>query len=259
MVDVPAIALADDVSMPMIGLGTAGLRGRDGYTAMRRALDLGYRHIDTATAYDNEAEVGRAVRDSAVDRADVFLTTKLPPERAGDGPAVLSESLRALSVEYVDLWLIHWPPDGTASVPTWQALIAAQKAGHVRAIGVSNYSIAQIDELVAATGVTPAVNQIPWSPRRYDASELAAHESRGVAVEGYSPLKGTDLHDPRLRSVADRVGATPGEVVLRWHLAHGITVIPKSSNAQRLEANLHAAELPMTADEVEAIDALAAR
>lgn len=257
MTDLPRVPLSGDVQLPMIGLGTAGLLGHDGYLAVRHALDLGYRHLDTATAYDNEAEVGRALRDAGVDRAEVFITTKLPPERAGEAPAVLDESLRALGVDDVDLWLIHWPPNGTASVPTWRALIDAQQAGTVRAIGVSNYSIGQLDELTAATGITPAVNQIPWSPRRHDPALLAAHRTRGIAVEGYSPLSGTDLRDAVLRGIAGDHEATTAQVVLSWHLAHGITAIPKSADRQRQQSNLSAGGLTLTDQEIEAIDRLA--
>jgi diketogulonate reductase-like aldo/keto reductase len=253
----PTVTLPGDLIMPMIGLGTAGLLGHDGYDALRSALDAGYRHVDTATAYRNEAEVGRALRDSGIDRADVFVTTKLPPERAGEPTAVLDESRHALGVDHVDLWLIHWPPNGTASVPTWRALIAAQERGAARAVGVSNYSIDQIDELIQATGVAPAVNQIPWSPAQHEPARLEAHRTRGVAVEGYSPLNGTDLHDPVLLGIADAHGVTAAEVVLAWHLAHGIIVIPKSGNTQRLTSNLRAGDLTLTEQDVQAIDQLA--
>ncbi|MEV6495072.1 aldo/keto reductase [Actinoplanes sp. NPDC051633] len=257
MVDIPTASLAGDVRMPMVGLGTAGLVGDAGYSAMRHALDIGYRHLDTATAYDNEAEVGRALRDSGVAREAVFITTKLPPERAGDASAVLTKSLRALGVHQVDLWLIHWPPDGQACAPAWRALIAARESGAARAIGVSNYGIGQLDELAAATGVVPAVNQIPWSPARHDPAMLAAHRSRGIEVEGYSPLNGTDLDDPALTRIADAHGATTAQVVLSWHLTHGITVIPKSGSAERQRANFRAGELSLTDDEVRAVDRLA--
>jgi diketogulonate reductase-like aldo/keto reductase len=257
MVDIPTASLAGDVRMPMVGLGTAGLAGDDGYSAMRHALDIGYRHLDTATAYDNEAEVGRALRDSGVAREDVFITTKLPPDLAGEASAVLTESLRALGVDQVDLWLIHWPPDGRARVPAWRALIAARESGAARAIGVSNYGIDQLDELTAATGVVPAVNQIPWSPAQHDPALLAAHRSRGIAVEGYSPLNGTDLDDPALTRIADAHGATTAQVVLSWHLTHGVTVIPKSGSAERQRSNFRAGELSLTDDEVRAVDRLA--
>jgi diketogulonate reductase-like aldo/keto reductase len=251
------VELVDDVHMPVVGLGTAGLLGERGYAAVRTALDAGYRSIDTATAYRNEAEVGRALRDSGVDRSAVFVTTKLPPERAGHETAVLDASLRALGVEHVDLWLIHWPPGGRAAVATWEAFLAAREAGKVRAVGVSNYDLAQVDELTAATGVAPAVNQVPWSPRHHDPATLTASRERGVVVEGYSPLRGTDLADPALTAIARAHGVSAAQVVLRWHLHHGIVVIPKSADPARQRTNLDLDGFALAPDELAAIDALA--
>jgi diketogulonate reductase-like aldo/keto reductase len=251
------VELADDVHMPMVGLGTAGLLGERGYAAVRTALDAGYRSIDTATAYRNEAEVGRALRDSGVDRSAVFVTTKLPPERAGHETAVLDASLRALGLEHIDLWLIHWPPGGRAAAATWEAFLAAREAGKVRAVGVSNYDLTQVDELSAATGVVPAVNQIPWSPRHHDPATRAASRERGVVVEGYSPLSGTDLADPALTAIAGAHGVSAAQVVLRWHLHHGIVVIPKSGDPGRQRTNLDLDGFALAPDELAAIDALA--
>ena len=238
MTDIPVVDLGRGVAMPMVGFGTWQLGGQRGYQAIRSALDVGYRHIDTATMYRNESEVGRAIRDSSLDRGDVFITTKLPPGNAGRARATLSESLTALGTDHVDLWLVHWPPRGRASVPLWREFLALRDEGLCRSVGVSNYSIAQIDELIAATGERPAVNQIPWSPARYDPALLAAHADRGVHVEGYSPLKGTRLRDPVLAEIAARHHVTPAQVVLRWHLELGITVIPKSARRDRIESNL---------------------
>jgi diketogulonate reductase-like aldo/keto reductase len=251
------VELAGAVDMPLVGLGTWQLRGEGGYEAVRYALDVGYRHLDTATAYGNEAEVGRAVRDSGIPREDVFLTTKLPPERAGEVRRTLEESLRALDVAYVDLWLIHWPPGGSASPRAWAEFVAARDDGLARAIGVSNYSVEQIDELRRATGETPSVNQVPWSPEDHDAATLAAHGERGVVLEGYSPLKRSDLRDPVLTGIADRHGVSVPQVVLRWHLEHGIPVIPKSAKRERIAANADIFDFTLAPDEVAAIDALA--
>ena len=187
--------------------------------------------------YGNEAEIGRALRDSGVDRHEVFLTTKLPAGNAGRERETLAASLRGLGTDYVDLWLVHWPPRGGARPMTWREFLAVRDEGLTRAVGVSNYSIAQIDELVGATGQVPAVNQIPWSPRKHDPGLLAAHRDRGVAVEGYSPLKGTDLSDPVLAEIASKHAVTPAQVVLRWHIEHGIVVIPKSEQRERIESN----------------------
>ncbi|GAA5086443.1 diketogulonate reductase-like aldo/keto reductase [Thermocatellispora tengchongensis] len=231
------VKLAGDAEMPMLGFGTWQLRGRQAYEAVRTALELGYRHIDTATMYGNEAEVGRALRDSGLDRGEVFVTTKLPPREAGREREVIARSLRELGTDYVDLWLVHWPPGGRELVPTWREFLAAQERGQARAVGVSNYSLAQIDELTSATGVTPSVNQIPWSPSGHDARLLAGHRERGVVVEGYSSLKATDLRSRTLRDIADRHGVTPAQVVLRWHLEQGIVMIPKSARRERIAEN----------------------
>ncbi len=238
MKDIPVVDLGGGVAMPMVGFGTWQLSGRRGYEAIRTALDVGYRHIDTATMYRNESEVGWAIRDSGLVRGDVFITTKLPPGSAGRARATLSESLTALGTDHVDLWLVHWPPRGRASAPLWREFLALRNEGLCRSVGVSNYSIAQIDELIAATGERPAVNQIPWSPAQYDPALLAAHAGRGVHVEGYSPLKGTRLRDPVLAEIAAKHHVTPAQVVLRWHLELGITVIPKSAHREHIESNL---------------------
>ena len=238
MTDIPVVNLGGGVAMPMVGLGTWQLTGRRGYEAIRYALDVGYRHIDTATMYRNESEVGRAILDSSLDRSDVFITTKLLPGGAGRARATLSESLSALGTDHVDLWLVHWPPRGRASLQLWREFLTLRDESLCRSVGVSNYSIAQIDELIAATGERPAVNQIPWSPAQYDPALLAAHADRGVHVEGYSPLQDTRLRDRVLAEIAAKYHVTPAQVVLRWNLQLGITVIPKSARPERIESNL---------------------
>ena len=256
MTEIPAVDLGGGATMPMVGLGTWQLGGRRAYEAIRYALDAGYRHIDTATMYRNEHEVGRALRDSGLDRGEVFVTTKLQPSDAARARATLSGSLRALDTGYVDLWLIHWPPRRPASVPLWREFRTLRDEGLCRSIGVSNYDIARIDELIAATGEHPAVNQIPWSPARYDPGLLAAHAGRGVAVEGYSPLQRTRLRDPVLAEIAARHQVTPAQVVLRWHLEHGITVIPKSSHPDRIKSNFDLVSFSLTPAEVARLDHL---
>jgi diketogulonate reductase-like aldo/keto reductase len=253
---VPAVDLPGGVPMPMIGFGTWQLRGKAGREALRSALDAGYRHIDTATMYGNEADVGHALAASGLARDKVFITTKLPSGRAGRERATLAASLRALGTSYVDLWLVHWPPPGRILVPVWGEFLALRDEGRARAIGVSNYSLAQIDRLIEATGQAPAVNQIPWSPARYDAALLAGHRERGVAVEGYSPLKGTNLANPVLAKIAAAHGATPAQVVLRWHLEHGVTVLVKSVHPERIASNIEALRFPLDPGEVARIDAL---
>ena len=256
MTDTPVVDLGRNVTMPMVGFGTWQLGGRRAYEAILYALEVGYRHIDTATMYRNQHEVGQAIQDSGLDRGEVFVTTKLPPGNAGRARATLAESLRALETGYVDLWLIHWPPRRQASVPLWREFLVLRDEGLCRHVGVSNYDIAQIDELIAATGEHPAVNQIPWSPSQYDPALLAAHAGRGVAVEGYSSLKGTRLRDPVLVEIAARHHVTPAQVVLRWHLEHGITVIPKSSKPERIKSNFDLFSFSLTPAEVARLDRL---
>jgi 2,5-diketo-D-gluconate reductase A len=256
MTEIPTVDLGGGAVMPMVGFGTWQLSGRRGYDAIRYALDVGYRHLDTATMYRNESEVGQAIRDSGLDRGEVFVTTKLPPSSAGRARATLSESLHALGTDYVDLWLVHWPPRRQESPRLWREFLALRDEGLCRSVGVSNYDIAQIDELIAATGERPAVNQIPWSPSQYDPALLAAHAERGVAVEGYSPLKGTRLRDPALAEIAARHHVTPAQVVLRWHLELGITVIPKSAKPDRIKSNFDLFGFSLTPEEVARINRL---
>jgi 2,5-diketo-D-gluconate reductase A len=254
---VPTVALRGEVAMPMVGFGTWQLGGRQAYAGALAALEIGYRHIDTAMVYGNESDVGRALRDSGVDRDEVFLTTKLPPGSAGREREAIAASLRSLGTDHVDLWLVHWPPRNRALPRTWRELLAVREQGLARAVGVSNYSLAQLDELIADSGEAPAVNQIPWSPRHHDPALLEEHRRRGVVVEGYSPLKNTRLRDRVLTGIAEAHGVTAAQVVLRWHLEHGIPVIPRSSRRERIEENFDLFDFSLSPDEVARIDALA--
>jgi diketogulonate reductase-like aldo/keto reductase len=248
------VDLSNGTAMPLLGIGTWQMNGQEAYDAVRRALDAGYRHIDTATGYGNEDEVGRALRDSGVAREDVFVTTKLPPEHAGRERETIAASLDLLGTDFVDLWLIHWPPNGAAGVDTWRAFLDIQKNGAARAIGVSNYSPAQIDELIQETGTAPAVNQIKWSPHVFDAARLEHSRKRGVVLEGYSPFKAGGLHDPVVAEIAEAHGVTPAQVVLRWHIDHDIVAIPKSVQPERIVSNFDIFGFSLTADEVARID-----
>jgi 2,5-diketo-D-gluconate reductase A len=257
MTDIPVVRMGDGEDIPILGFGTWQLHGRRAYDAVRWALDAGYRHIDTATMYKNEAEVGRAVRDSGLDRADLFLTTKLPPGNAGRERATIEDSLRSLGTDYVDLWLVHWPPRrGGASERVWQAFIGTRDKGLCRSIGVSNYDTAEIDALTAATGVTPPVNQVRWSVREHDPALLEQFRSRGVAVEGYSPLKNTRLSDPVLVRMADAHAVTSAQVVLRWHVQLGIVVIPRSSKQDRIVSNADLFGFSLTGQEMDQLSSL---
>jgi 2,5-diketo-D-gluconate reductase A len=252
-----SIELAFGTKMPMLGLGTWQARGRGAVSAVLRALEVGYRHIDTATAYGNEEQVGQAVAESGVPREEIFVTTKLPPSRAGRERATLEDSLDALGFEYVDLWLIHWPPSGGARPDVWERLLELQAEGLAREVGVSNYSFRQLDELERTTGHLPAVNQIEWSPAMFDRNVLEGHRRRGVQLEGYSPLKTVNLRDPQLVRIAEGHGVTPAQVVLRWHIEHWIVAIPKSTNAERIAENAAIFGFELTPSEVERLDRFA--
>lgn len=255
---IPTTTLRPGVEIPLLGLGTWQAPEAEAYQAVRDALEIGYRHIDTARAYGNEEAVGRAIADSGIDRSEIFLTTKLPPKEVDDAPRIIDESLAMLGLDFVDLWLVHWPPNKEARPDVWQDVIAAQEAGKARAIGVSNYSIAQIDELTAATGVTPSINQIPWSPSDWDSDLVAAHRERDIVVEGYSPFKRTNLDDPVLAEVAAAHGVTPTQVVVRWHLDTGVVIIPKSVHRERIAANVDVLGFQLTEEEIAKVSALTA-
>jgi diketogulonate reductase-like aldo/keto reductase len=253
----PKAADGSLVEIPLLGFGTWQLRGPAAYEAVRDALEAGYRHLDTATMYGNEAEVGRALKDSGVPRDEVFITTKLPPERAGKERATIEASLRALGVDAVDLWLIHWPPNRGRSIKVWREFTALRDAGLTRAIGVSNYDLGEIDQLTADSGERPAVNQIRFGPSLWNARLVAGHRERGVVVEGYSPFKTTNLHDPVLTRIAAAHGVDSARVVLRWHIQREIVVIPKSGTPERIARNAAVGGFALTDQEMAAVDGLA--
>jgi diketogulonate reductase-like aldo/keto reductase len=243
-------------AMPLLGFGTWQIDDSDAPAAVGAALEAGYRHIDTATGYANQRGVGKAIAASGLARDDLFVTTKLPPEHADRVRETIEESLDQLGLDHLDLWLVHWPPNGESRPDVWQQLIQAQQDGLTKAIGVSNYSLTQIDELIAATNVAPAVNQIKWSPVEYDAAFAAGLYDRGVVLEGYSPFKASNLEDPTLVAVAEAHDVDAAQVIVAWHVAHGFVVIPKSSNPERIRSNAAGATVTLSDDEVERIDAL---
>jgi 2,5-diketo-D-gluconate reductase A len=251
----PAAALASG-RMPLLGFGTWQISNREASQATADALQAGYRHIDTATMYQNESGIGKALASAALPRESVFVTTKLPPAHAGRERRTLGESLTKLGLDFIDLWLVHWPPNGQAAPGVWQQFIRAQQEGLTKAIGVSNYSLRQIDELIQVTGVVPQVNQIRWGPPLYDAAIVSGLQQRGVVLEGYSPFKVSNLKDPTLVSIATRHDATAAQVIVAWHIAHGFVVIPKSVRRERIAANAAGVQIKLTAEEVAMIDNL---
>lgn len=244
-------------SMPLLGFGTWQIPDADAPAAVGAALEAGYRHIDTATGYSNQRGVGKALAASGLARDDVFVTTKLPPDNADRVRETIEESLDQLGLDHLDLWLVHWPPNGEARPDVWEQVVQAQADGFTRAVGVSNYSLAQIDELSEATGATPAVNQIRWSPAEYDAEVAGGLQERGVVLEGYSPFKASNLQDPTLVEIARAHDADTAQVIVAWHVAHEFVVIPKSSNPERIRSNAAGAHLQLSGDEVTRIDGLA--
>ena len=248
------VPLPSGGALPLLGFGTWQLKGSEASSAVEQALEAGYRHVDTATIYGNEREVGEAVRGSGVPREDVFVTTKCPPDRAGEARTVLEQSLEALGLDRVDLWLVHWPPSDPVAL--WEAFLEAQRDGLVTDVGVSNFSLEGLDELQAATGVLPSVNQIKWSPLLFDRAVEDGHRDRGVAVEGYSGLKGGTLEHPVITGIAERLGRTPAQVITRWHLDHGVVTIPKSANPERIRANADVDGFSLSAEDLAALDGL---
>src|SRR6478735_5200939 len=233
-IDLPndTVTLTAGSAMPLLGFGTWQSKGDDAVRSTSAALEAGYRHLDTATVYGNEGEVGRALAESGVARDDVFVTTKVPGDRAGRAIDTLRQSLDLLGTDHVDLWLIHWPTE--VAVELWGELVEARESGLTREIGVSNFDTDLVDEVTKAIGAAPAVNQIEWSPLLFDAETIAEHQHRQVVLEGYSALRGGTLEHPTIVGIADRLGRTPAQVIIRWHLQHEIVVIPKSVNGDRI-------------------------
>lgn len=258
---VPTVRLNDGSAVPQFGFGVFQIPADETRAAVRTALDAGYRHLDTAQMYGNEAEVGRAVAESGVARADVFVTTKLDNDRHGYDAALgaLDESLRTLGFDYVDLFLIHWPrPQDGRYVETWTALEKLKADGLARSIGVSNFTIEHLDRLADRTGTVPAVNQIELHPQFPQAALRAYHAEHGIATEAWSPIgQGGDLlHDGRLGALADRHGRTPAQIVLRWHIQLGNIVFPKSVTPARIRENIDVFDFELSADDMAVVDGL---
>ncbi|MDF9873622.1 aldo/keto reductase [Streptomyces sp. NPDC048212] len=240
--------------LPPVSLGTWQLRGRAATRAVGQALALGYRCVDTATGYDNERDVGAGIRTSGIERGDLLIVTKFPEEDAGRERETLLRSLDQLGVDHLDLWLVHGPLDPDGSLAVWERFVEAREAGLVRAIGVSNFLPEQVDDLVARSGVTPAVNQVAFGPRRLDPALVRHHTALGIVVQGHSPFSENDLRHPALRAAAGHHGRSVHQILLRWHVEHGVPVVAKAASPAHLAANLGVHEFALTAAEVEAID-----
>jgi diketogulonate reductase-like aldo/keto reductase len=247
--------LADGNTIPTLGLGVWQVpNGPECENAVRWALEAGYRHIDTAQAYGNEESVGRALRDSGIPRQDVFITTKFYPVRR-DPAAEAEKSLRRLGVDQVDLYIIHWPQGG----PTWAwpGMEAARERGHARSIGVSNFSAAELEQVIAIANTPPVINQVQFSPFEYRRALLQACERQQVAVDAYSPLgTGRHLGDATVAEIAQRVGRTPAQVLLRWCLQRQTIVLPKSTHRERIKENGHVFDFALSDEDMAVLDGL---
>lgn len=247
--------LADGSAMPTLGLGVWQVpNGPECENAVRWALESGYRHIDTAQAYGNEESVGRALRDSGVPREEVFLTTKFYPG-SSDPAAEAERSLRRLGIDQLDLYIVHWPQRG----PTWAwpGMEEAREHGYARSIGVSNFSVTELEDVMAIATVAPVVNQVQFSAFEYRRGLLEACAERQVALEAYSSLgTGRHLSHPTVTEIAERAGRTPAQVLLRWCVQRDTIVIPKSTHRERIEENGHLFDFALSDDDMAALDGL---
>lgn len=259
--DVPTVALNDGVSIPQLGFGTWQIPEDDTQAIVEHALGAGYRHIDTAAAYGNEAQVGAALKASGLPRDEVFVTTKLWNANHGRDKTLkaFDESMEKLALDVLDLYLIHWPlPDHDDYVETWKALEEIQASGRVRSIGVSNFQQAHLEKLLAASDVVPAVNQIELHPLLTQVDLKAFHASKGIHTQAWSPLAqgGELLEDATIAGIAERVGKTPAQAILRWQLQEGNIIFPKSVTPSRVDENFDVLDFELTSEDLAAITAL---
>jgi diketogulonate reductase-like aldo/keto reductase len=258
--NVPTVRLNDGEEIPQLGFGVFQVPPKDTAEAVTLALQAGYRHVDTAAGYRNEAGVGQAVHAAGLERDEVYITTKCFNDDQGYDQAkrALRASLEQLEMQHVDLYLIHWPvPAHDKYVETWQAFIDLQREGLTRSIGVSNFQSAHLERIIAETGVTPAVNQVELHPRFQQQGLRHEHAERGIATEAWSPLaQGRVLDDPVILEIAEAHGKTPAQAVIRWHIDIGNIVIPKSVTPARIEENFDVFDFQLTAAELKAIEEL---
>jgi 2,5-diketo-D-gluconate reductase A len=250
-----ASILADGAQLPILGLGVWQVRdGPECVDAVRWALELGYRHIDTAQAYGNEASVGQGLRESGVPRDQVFITTKFYPARK-DPVEEVERSLEQLGIERVDLYIIHWPKGG--STWAWPGMERAHELGYARSIGISNFDAAELKELLSVAGVAPVVNQVQFSPYEYREGLLDACGENGITLEAYSPLgSGRHLASETVRRIAQRLGRTPAQVLLRWCIERDVPLLAKSTHRERIAENAQIFDFSLSSEEMAALDGL---
>ena len=254
----PTIGLNDGNVIPQLGFGVWQVPEEEAAKVVGTAISTGYRSIDTAAIYGNEIGVGKAIAASPVERAQLFITTKLWNSQHTDARNALNESLTRLGLDQVDLYLIHWPkPRQNAYLEAWKALVKLKEEGRAKSVGVSNFTVSHLRQIIDATGVVPSVNQIELHPR-FQQKELAAyHTEQGIITESWSPLgQGTLLEDPTLKALGQKHGKTPAQVVIRWHLDRGYIVIPKSVTSSRIRENFEVFDFSLDADDLAKIAAL---
>jgi Aldo/keto reductases, related to diketogulonate reductase len=256
----PSLPLSSGERIPQLGFGVFMVPSRETEEVVARALSVGYRHLDTAAAYRNEAAVGEAVHGSELDRSEIFITTKCWNDDHGYEQAkrACRASLERLQLSHLDLYLIHWPvPAHDLYVETWRAFIELQSEGLVRSIGVSNFQPAHLERLIAETGVTPSINQVELHPHFQQVGLRREHERLGILTESWSPLgRGLELGDAAIVEIAQAHGKTPAQTIIRWHLQLGNVVIPKSVTPARIEENFEVFDFKLNAREMDAIAAL---
>jgi 2,5-diketo-D-gluconate reductase A len=262
MSNVPTIELNDGVRIPQLGFGVFQIKPDETAAAVKGALDIGYRHIDTAEMYGNEREVGQGIRDAGLDRADVFITSKLNNgfHRPDDARRAFDKTLEALESDYVDLFLIHWPLPtlyGGDFVSTWKVLEEFAADGRARSVGVSNFQTAHLERLAAETETVPSVNQIEVHPYFTNEQVRAYGREHGIVTEAWSPIaQGKVLGDPVINRIADAHGKSPAQVVLRWHVQRGDIVFPKSVTPERIRENFELFDFELDGADMDAISAL---
>ncbi|HET8795331.1 MAG TPA: aldo/keto reductase [Arthrobacter sp.] len=260
MTAVPEIKLNDGVTIPQLGFGVFQIEPEETKAATLAALEIGYRHIDTAEMYGNEKQVGEAIRESGIDRGEIFVTSKLNNgfHAHDDALRAFDQSLQDLGVDYLDLFLIHWPlPDVGDYVETWKAMEEIHRSGRVRSIGVSNFQPHHLQRVLAETGTVPSVNQIEVHPYLVQDEVRGFNSSQGIATEAWSPIaQGKVLGDPVLKDIAERHGKTTAQVTLRWHIQRGDIVFPKSVTRSRVEENFNLFDFELTGQDMQAISGL---